>query len=124
MTPVIVGVAALAVGVVVGFLVRTNIAKSSATDIEAQARQKAMEAESKVLAADQEAATVLRKANEDAKAEATQIRRDAEADVKSRRDEIARLERRISESEDDLRERTRKLDTRSTELEDRDEILH
>ena len=45
--------------------------------------------------------------------------------MKSRRDEIARLEeRRISESEEDLRERTRKLDQRGAELDERDEISH
>ena len=44
--------------------------------------------------------------------------------MKSRRDEIARLERRISESEEDLRERTRKLDQRGAELDERDGILH
>jgi ribonucrease Y len=124
MTPVIVGVAALAVGVAVGFLVRANMARSSTTTLEAQARQKAMEAESKVLEANQEAAAVLRKANEDAKSDASQVRREAEEDVKARRDEIARLEHRISASEDELRDRTRKLETRSSELDERDEMLH
>ena len=124
MIPVIVGVVALAAGVVVGFLIRANIAKSSANTLEAQARQKSIEADEKLVKADQEAAAVLRRANEDAKSEAAQVRRDAEDDVKSRRDEIARLERRISESEEDLRERTRKLDQRGAELDERDEILH
>ena len=124
MIPVIVGVVALAAGVLVGFLVRANIAKSSANTLEAQARQKSIEADEKVVKAGQEAATTLKRANEDAKSEAAQIRKDAEADVKSRRDEIARLERRISESEDDLRARTRKLDQRGAELDDRDEMLH
>ena len=124
MIPVIVGVVALAAGVVVGFLIRANIAKSSANTLEAQARQKSIEADEKLVKADQEAAAVLRRANEDAKSEAAQVRRDAEDDVKSRRDEIARLERRISESEEDLRERTRKLDQRGAELDERDGILH
>jgi ribonuclease Y len=124
MTPVIVGVAAAAVGVVVGFLVRANMARSSATTLEAQAREKVMEADGKVLEANQEAAAVLRRAVEDAKAEAGQIRREAEEDVKARRGEIARLEHRISGSEDEIRERTHKLDTRSAELDDRDEMLH
>jgi ribonuclease Y len=124
MTPVIVGVAAAAVGVVVGFLVRTNMARSSATTLEAQAREKVMEADGKVLEANQEAAAVLRKAVEEAKAEAGQIRREAEEDVKARRGEIARLEHRISGSEDEIRERTHKLDTRSAELDERDEMLH
>ena len=124
MIPVIVGVVALVVGATVGFLVRANMAKSSANTLEAQARQQVIAAEQKVLEANQEAATVLRKANEDAKSEAAQVRREAEEDVKSRRDEIARLERRILESEEEVRERTRKLDTRSGELDQRDEMLH
>jgi len=124
MIPVIVGVAALVVGATVGFLVRANMAKSSANTLEAQARQQVIAAEQKVLEANQEAATVLRKANEDAKADAAQVRREAEEDVKSRRDEIARLERRILESEEEVRERTRKLDTRNGELDQRDEMLH
>ena len=124
MIPVIVGVAALVVGATVGFLVRANMAKSSANTLEAQARQQVIAAEQKVLEANQEAATVLRKANEDAKLDSAQVRREAEEDVKSRRDEIARLERRILESEEEVRERTRKLDTRSGELDQRDEMLH
>jgi len=124
MIPVIVGVVALAAGVLVGFLIRANMARSSANTLEAQARQKAIEADERLVKADQEAATVLKRANEDAKSDAVQVRKDAEADVQSRRDEIARLERRISDSEDDLRERTRKLDQRGAELDERDDMLH
>ena len=72
MIPVIVGVVALAAGVLVGFLIRSNIAKSSANTLEAQARQKAIEADGKVVKADQEAAGTLKRANEDAKSEAAQ----------------------------------------------------
>jgi len=95
MTPVIVGVAALAVGVVVGFLVRANMAKSSANTLEAQARQQVIAAEQKVLEANQEAATVLRKANEDAKADArpSDPKGDAASWKKRRQDLDAALER-------------------------------
>src|SRR5207249_903175 len=75
------------------------------------------------VAAQEDAAQTLRKAIEDAKVDASQIRRDAEEDVKTRRDEVARLERRISETEDELRARTRKLDERVLELTERDERL-
>src|SRR3954451_12567423 len=109
MIPVIVGAVALAAGVLVGFLIRANIAKSSANTLEAQARQKSIEADERLVKADQEAASALKRANEDAQSEAAQIRRAGEPDVKSPRDKFDRLERRISESEDDLRERTRKL---------------
>ena len=123
MTPVIAGVA-LVVGVAVGFLVRANMAKSSANSLEAQARQKVLEADQRTVEANNEATAIVRKSGEDAKAEAAQIRREAEEDVKARREEIARLEKRITDSEEDLRERTRRLDARSEELDERDEMFH
>ena len=107
MTPVFAGVA-LVVGVAVGFLVRANMAKSSANSLEAQARQKVLEADQRTVEANNEATAIVRKAGEDAKAESAQIRREAEEDVKARREEIARLEKRITDSEEDLRERTRR----------------
>jgi ribonucrease Y len=123
MTAVIVGVVALILGGATGFLIRTNMARSSATTLEGQAQQKLVQADQKLVAAQEDAAQTLRKAIEDAKIDASQIRRDAEEDVKTRRDEVARLERRISETEDELRARTRKLDERVLELTERDERL-
>src|SRR5437763_7332789 len=122
-TAVIVGVAALILGGAAGFLIRTNLARSSATTLEGQAQQKLVQADQKLVGAQEDAARTLRKAIEDAKVDASQIRRDAEEDVKTRRDEVARLERRISETEDELRARTRKLDERVLELTERDERL-
>ena len=123
MTAVIVGVVALILGGAAGFLIRTNMARSSATTLEGRAQQKLVQADQKLVASQEDAAQTLRKAIEDAKVDASQIRRDAEEDVKARRDEIARLERRISETEDELRARTRKLDDRVLELTERDEKL-
>ncbi len=123
MTAVIVGVVALILGGAAGFLIRTNMARSSATTLEGQAQQKLVQADQKLVAAHEDAAQTLRKAIEDAKVDASQIRRDAEEHVKTRRDEVARLERRISETEDELRARTRKLDERVLELTERDERL-
>ncbi len=123
MTAVIVGVVALIAGAAAGFLIRTNMARSSATTLEGQAQQKLVQADQKLVTAQEDAAQTLRKAIDDAKVDASQIRRDAEEDVKARRDEIARLERRISETEDELRGRTRKLDERVLELTERDERL-
>jgi ribonuclease Y len=123
MTAVIVCVVALIVGGAAGFLIRTNMARSSATTLEGQAQQKLVQADQKLVTAQEDAAQTLRKAIEDAKVDASRIRRDAEEDVKTRRDEVARLERRMSESEDELRARTRKLDERVLELTERDERL-
>src|SRR5437867_12422298 len=99
MTAVIVGVVALIAGAAAGFLVRSSLARSNATTLERQAQQKLVQADQKLVAAQEDAAQTLRKAIEDAKVDASQIRRDAEEDVKTRRDEVARLERRISETD-------------------------
>jgi ribonuclease Y len=124
MIPVIVGFVALAIGVLIGFLVRANMAKTSAAGIESQARQKLIDAEARTAEASREAADIVRKATDDAKADAAQIRKEAEEDVKARRDEIARLERRIADAEEELRDRKHKLDIRSAELDERDEMFH
>jgi ribonuclease Y len=123
MAPVIVGVVALIVGVAAGFLIRTNMARSSAHSLEAQTQQRLVEADQRTVQAEQEAAQTLRKALEDAKHDGAQVRREAEEDVKARRDEIARLERRIADTEDELRSRTAKLDLKAGELDERDEKL-
>ncbi|MEX2421517.1 MAG: ribonuclease Y [Actinomycetota bacterium] len=123
MTPVFVGIAALVVGIAAGFFARATMAKSNARSIEQQAQQQLVAAEQKTARSEQEAAQILRKAVEDAKADGAQLRRDAENDVKARRDEIARLERRIEDAEGEIRTRTQKLDARDAELEERSEKL-
>ena len=70
MAPVIVGVVALIVGVAAGFLIRTNMARSSAHSLEAQAQQRLVQADQRTVQAEQEAAQTLRKALEDAKDDA------------------------------------------------------
>jgi ribonuclease Y len=120
MTPVIVGLIALVVGVAVGFVVRAALARTSARAIEQQA---ATRAERRLAEAEQEAAVTLRSALEQAKAESAAIRREAEEDVRARRDEVARLERRIVQAEDELRSRTKRLEEREHELEERDRRL-
>jgi ribonucrease Y len=122
-TAVIVGIAGVAVGVLAGFLIRTSLSRSNARSIESQAQAKLVGADQRVAQAEQEAAQTLRKAVEDASDEASRIRSTAEDDVRARRDEVARLQRRIQEAEDDIRSRRQKLDLRAGELDERDEAL-
>ena len=120
MVPVIVGLGALVVGIAVGFAVRARLAQTSAQTIEAQAQARA---DKRLAEADQEAAATLKKGLQEAKQLASAIRREAEEDVRARRDEIARLEKRISSAEDEIRTRVQRLDARSAELEERDHKL-
>jgi ribonuclease Y len=116
MPEALIGIAALAVGIAAGFLIRTTIAKSNARSSESRAQQLLLQTE-------QEAQQIRAEAVVEAKEEAARIRRDTEDDLKGRREEVSRLERRITETETDLKTKTQRLDTRSTELDERDQKL-
>ena len=116
MDAVIAGLLALAAGVVVGFVVRNAIGASSARSSETRAKKLLFEAE-------EESARTRAGALQDSKDEAAQMRKDTEEDLKHRREEVGRLERRITETEADLRERGQRMDTRGAELKEREDKL-
>ena len=116
MLQVVIAVGALAVGAVGGFLYRKTIAASNAHSVESEAQKT-------LLAAQQEAAQRLKEAIDDAKQQGASIRREAEEDVRARRDEIARIERRITESEGEIRSKDAGVLTRTADLDQREERL-
>jgi ribonuclease Y len=116
MTELIAGVVGLLVGAAAGFFYRKSIAASNAQSIEARAQKMLLDAE-------QEAASTRRQALQEAKEETAALRRDTEEDLRLRREEVGRLERRITKDEDDLAVRERKLEGRIAELDERDERL-
>ena len=116
MLQVVTVIAALAVGAVAGFLYRKTIAASNAHSIESQAQKALLEAQ-------QEATQIHKGAVDDAKEQGVSIRREAEEDVRARRDEIARIERRITESEEEIRSKHAGVASRATELDEREERL-
>ena len=116
MVPVVVGILALVVGIAVGFFIRKTQAASNAQSIEARAQKIMLEAE-------READATRVRALQESRDEAATIRREAEEDVRSRREEVARLEGRIEEEETELRKRGSALDAKGAELQERDEKL-
>ena len=116
MVPVVVGILALAVGIAAGFFIRKTMAASDAQSIEARAQKTLLEAE-------READATRVRAIQEAREESATMRREAEEDVRARREEISRLESRILESETDLRKRVATIESRTLELQERDEKL-
>ena len=116
MLQVLTAAGALALGAVAGFLYRKTIAASNVHSIESQAHKTLLEAQ-------QEAARSLRQGLDDAKEQAAGVRREAEEDVRARRDEIARIERRITEAEEDIRSKNAGVASRAAELDEREERL-
>ena len=116
MTEVLVGIAGLVIGIGVGFLVRKAIATSQVHSAEARAQKV-------VLDAQVEAKTVMKQSLVDGNEQIAALRREAEEDIRARREEIQRQERRVGDKEESLDGKLSDLERRSEEMDDRDRTL-
>ena len=89
MVPVLTGIAGLLLGFTAGFLYRRSIAAGNAHSIEARAQKTLLEAE-------READGASKRALAEAREEIASLRLTADDDIKSRRDEIARVAARAA----------------------------
>ena len=109
---IVIGVAALAVGGVVGFLIRKSIGESKIGSAEQEAKRileegsKAAEARKKELLVE-------------AKEETLRLRNEAEREIKERRSEVSRMERRINQKEENLDRKTESLERKSEQLDEK-----
>src|SRR3982751_4933312 len=92
MEAVIVGIVAIALGTLIGFLIRNSIGTSNASSAESRAQRM-------VLDAEREAERLTREALVEAKDEIVGLRREAEEDLRVRRDDIQRQEERLAPKE-------------------------
>ncbi|HEY7401835.1 MAG TPA: ribonuclease Y [Actinomycetota bacterium] len=116
MVPAIVGAVCLAVGFVAGVLYRKAIAAQNAQSAEARAQKMLIDAERD---ADQLALRTRKESQE----EADRLRREVEEEGRARRDEIERIERRVSQTEEQLDRKLATVETRATDLDEREEKL-
>ncbi len=110
------GIVGLVLGFGAGFLYRKSVAASNAMSIEARAQQLLLDTQ-------RDADSAAKRTLQDAKDEASAMRREGEEDLRGRRDELARQERRMSEEQEELRVKAARIEARATELEERDEKL-
>ena len=104
-----IGVAALLLGILIGFLVRKAIAKRKLGTAEERAKQ--IEADSKMKAEMEANKTMV-----SAQKEINQLRAEAEREIKERRSEISRSERRLSQKEETLDKKTEQLEKKNDQL--------
>jgi len=116
MTEVLVGIAGLVIGIGIGFLVRKAIATSQVHSAEARAQKV-------VLDAQVEAKTVMKQSLVDGNEQIAALRREAEEDIRARREETQRQERRVGDKEESLDGKLSDLERRSEEMDDRDRTL-
>ncbi len=110
--PIAVGVLALAVGVLVGFLIRKKIGEAKIGSAEAEAKR-ILEESSKDAEAKKKEAIL------EAKEETLRLRNETERELKERRAEVSRQERRINQKEENLDKKTEALERKNEQLDEK-----
>ncbi len=106
-------VLALAVGVGLGYLIRRYLASSSLANAEREAERVQRDAR-------REAETVLKEARLEAKEEVHRVRTEVETELRDRRAEVAALEQRMVQREEQLEARAAEQERRDQSLRDRE----
>ena len=110
--PILVGVAALAVGILVGFLIRKKIGEAKIGSAEAEAKRIL---DDSIKNAEAKKKEILLEAKE----ETLRLRNETERELKERRSEISRQERRLNQKEENLDKKTETLERKNEQLEEK-----
>ena len=107
-----IGVAALAIGLLVGFILRKIIGEAKIGSAEAEAKR-ILEEGSKNAEAKKKESLI------EAKEEALRLRNEAERELKERRAEVSRQERRLNQKEENLDKKTETLERKNEQLDEK-----
>ena len=108
-TSIIIGIVAVIVGVLLGYVIARYVANAST-------KKKADEAEAILTDARRQAETIKREAEVEAKDEALKLRAEIETERKERQHEVREAEHRIQQREESLDRRTDSLDKREHQI--------
>jgi len=104
-TAIIIGIVALAIGITAGFLIRKFTAEAKISSAEEEARRIIQEAEKAAEGKKREALL-------EAKDEIFSLRNETEKEIKNRRSELQRFERRLQQREEQIDNRSENLEKR------------
>ena len=93
--PVVVGLAALLIGLLVGYILRKSIGEKTIGNAETKARNMLLDAE-------KNAESIKKEIVLEAKEEAQRQRNSADKEIRERRNEISKAERRLNQKEDSI----------------------
>jgi len=110
--PIVVGIASLAIGMLVGFLVRKKIGEAKIGSAEEEAKRILEEGVKNADAKKKEAII-------EAKEETLRLRNETERELKERRAEVSRQERRINQKEENLDRKTETLERKNEQLDEK-----
>ncbi|MBE6036011.1 MAG: ribonuclease Y [Clostridiales bacterium] len=102
---VIIGIFALALGLLIGYIIRKTVGEKAIGSAELKAKNLILDAETK-------ATTLQKELRMEAKEEAHRIRSEAERDARERRAEVAKTERRMLQKEENIDKKTEALERR------------
>ncbi len=109
---IVIGVGALAIGFLVGAILRKKIGEAKIGSAEAEAKRILAEGVKNAEAKKKEALI-------EAKEEALRLRNEAERELKERRAEVSRQERRLNQKEEHLDKKTETLERKSEQLDEK-----
>ena len=113
---IIVGILALAIGLLVGYILRKNIAEMTIGSAETKARNLVLDAENK-------AETIKKEMTLEAKEEIHRMRSEAERDVRERRGELQRQEKRLNQKEDYIDKKVENIERKEESITNKEHNL-
>lgn len=113
---VLVGVIALAFGLLVGYLIRKNVGEKAIGSAEQKAQNLILDAENK-------AETIKKEITLEAKEEAHRMRSDIEREVRERRAEIQRSEKRLIQKEESMDRKLENIEKKEEGITDKEKVL-
>lgn len=114
--PIICAVAALAVGILIGSILRKKIAEGKIGSAEAEAKRIVDEGKREAEEIRKVAESRKKEALIEAKEEILQSKNEADREIKERRKEVTNMERRITQKEENLDRKTEVLDRKNETL--------
>lgn len=106
---IIVGVVALALGLLIGYILRKNVGEKAIGSAEQKAKNLILDAENR-------SETIKKEITLEAKEEAHRMRTEAEREVRERRSEIQRSERRLIQKEESVDRKLENIEKRETSI--------
>lgn len=113
---IIVGILALAIGLLVGYILRKNIAEKTIGSAETKARNLVLDAENK-------AETIKKEMTLEAKEEIHRMRSEAERDARERRGELQRQEKRLNQKEDYIDKKVENIERKEESITNKENNL-
>ena len=113
---VVVGILALVIGLLVGYILRKNIAEKTIGSAETKAKNLVLDAENKAEA-------IKKEMKLEAKEEIHKMRSDMEKEIRDRRNEVSRQEKRINQKEDYIDKKVENIEKKEESITKRENGL-